>query len=219
MTRSEPSSLADLLRERTRRLHAQAERSGILHELLAGRASRRAYALWLRNLAPVYEALERALEGPGRSSALRGIALPQVYRSEALAADLLALGGPDWREGLEWLPAGRHYAERIGALGGGSQLVAHAYTRYLGDLNGGRILRGRLARSLGLGEEALGFYDYPGIPEPSSFALEYRAALDAAGPWVDGEAIAEEAQWAFRQNIELSLQVKLAEATGAASRR
>jgi heme oxygenase len=34
------------------------------------------------------------------------------------------------------------------AEGDGTRLIAHAYTRYLGDLSGGQILQRLLARSL-----------------------------------------------------------------------
>ena len=52
------------------------------------------------------------------------------------------------------------------------RLIAHAYVRYLGDLSGGRIVGRILARSPGLGPEALSFYDFPGIADPDQDPLD-----------------------------------------------
>ena len=58
-------------------------------------------------------------------------------------------------------------------------LVAHAYTRYLGDLSGGPILRRITARAFGLvGDAGLAFYAFPEIADLPSFKLDYRSRLD-----------------------------------------
>ena len=56
-----PASLLAALRERTRELHIQAERSGFIADMLHGRASRHGYVLMLQNLLPVYRTLETQL--------------------------------------------------------------------------------------------------------------------------------------------------------------
>jgi len=202
--------LADRLRSRTGPLHVRAERSGFVAELLRGRGSRDGYALLLRGLLPVYEALETGLERLGDRPALRDVARPAVYRATALASDLEALRGPQWHRELPLLPAARRYAASVAAAArrDGSLLLAHAYTRYLGDLNGGRFLQRRLADSLGLGSEALAFYAYPHIADLDDFKRRYREAIDRAGALVDAEAVADEACEAFRHNIALSLEVQ-----------
>jgi heme oxygenase len=186
------------LRTATRALHADAERSGFVRELLAGRASRAAYAVWLRNLWPAYEALERALRAHGPV----GLADTRVTRAPAIASDLAALCGPEWREAVPVLPAGRAYAAAI-ADATGARLAAHAYVRYLGDLNGGRVLARIVGRSLRLDATALRYYAFDtdaGVLEPA-----YRAALaDAGATFGDTAAAAEEAAAAFRHNIALS---------------
>lgn len=201
--------LADLLRARTHSLHARAEKSGLVGEVLNGRGSRGGYALLLRNLLPAYRELEAGLERHCDEPALRAIAVPAVYRARALESDLRGLCGGAWQRSLPLLPSGLRYARRIAAAatGDGSRLVAHAYTRYLGDLNGGRILRRLLVRSMGLETDALSFYDYPGIPDLDRFARRYREAFDAAGEFVDADAVGEEAQVAFRLNIDVSEEV------------
>ncbi len=199
--------LATALRRGTAALHAQAERSGIVQAILHRQASRAGYALLLRNLLPVYRAMERALVRLGPASAVAGWRRPELFRAAALAADLAALAGPRWRLVLPLLPAGRRYAARVraAAAGPGTLLIGHAYARYLGDLSGGQVLRRLLGAAPGLGPAELRFYDFPAIADPAALRDELRAALDAAGATLrQPGAVIAEAQTAFRLNIALS---------------
>lgn len=212
---SEPSertrgTLADRLRRGTRGLHAEAERSGIVREILRGAVSLDAYLVYLRNLLPAYQALERALNGNRHRRGVRRVAHPAVYRARALESDLEALFGEGWRDGLPVLPVADRYARRITAVGNNAPagLIAHAYTRYLGDLNGGRVLRGRLARSLGLDASALAFYRFSHVADRATFIARYRQSIDQAGTEIaDPVAVVEEAMTAFKLNIDLSCAV------------
>ena len=204
------TGLADQLRDHTMTWHRRAERSGIVHDLLHGRARRHAYALFLRNLLPAYRQLETALEQHRDATGIRHIARPETYRVAAIESDLHALCGAEWRATLPLLTPARHYAEQIAmaAAGNGTALIGHAYVRYLGDLNGGRILRQCLTRSLRLGPEALAFYDFPDfldIQELERFTLEYRTGFDRAASEIsDIQSVIEEAVIAFRLNVDLS---------------
>lgn len=203
--------LAAALRERTRALHVQAERSGMVREVLAGRASRHGYALLLRNLMPAYGRLEEGLERHRRAPGVHAFALPALYRARAIAADLEDLCGPAWPCALPLLPAGERYAGQVAraAAGDGSRLIAHAYTRYLGDLYGGQILRRILARSLGLGAPSLSFYDFPAIADAAAFTAGYRDALDRAALEIeDCAGVVAEAALAFELNIAVSRAVQ-----------
>ena len=195
------------MREETRALHRVAERSGIYASLLAGSANRLGYGLLLRNLHPVYEQLERGLD---ECDALRPLARHDVYRAPAIARDLVSLFGTDWRDALPRLPAGTAYAERVRVLRLDSPklLLSHAYTRYLGDLSGGRVLRRLLARYLRLSPTALTFYEYPPDVGASGMACQYRAAIITTATSTGAGALeVEEAIAAFSMNIELSIAV------------
>ncbi len=168
---AEPPSLAAMLRRETSASHRRAERSGVVADILAGRVSRGAYALFLRNLAPAYDQLERGLARRAATPGVGALARPEVYRAAALAADLAHLHGPHWARELPLLPAAERYAARIEAAearGAGEGLIGHAYVRYLGDLSGGQALRRRLAKSLALPASALSFHDFPGIADPEA---------------------------------------------------
>lgn len=213
-----PKGLADLLRDRTRAAHAQAERTGIVQDLFRGRATRRGYALYLRNLLPAYDALERAIQARQAEPAIAPLAMPAIYRAPAIEADLTFLEGADWARTLALLPEGAAYADRIASIAKDEPawLIAHAYTRYLGDLNGGQLLRSLLARTLGLSQAALSFHDFSNGGDLPTLRRDVREAIDRAGQEaVDQAAVAEEGERAFQCNIAISVAVREASATSS----
>jgi heme oxygenase len=198
------------LRQRTKGLHVEAERAGIIRDLLRGTVSRPGYALLLRNLLPAYQALEAGLERHRGTTLLANLARPEVYRAASIETDLTTLAGPAWRDVLPLLESGQNYANRVtaAAAGDGARLLAHAYTRFLGDLSGGRVLAARLETRL---PGVLRFYEFPLIADPGAFKATYLTALDHAGRLVaDTRAIIEEAADAFMCNIHLAEAVKAA---------
>lgn len=199
--------LADRLKSRTSDLHRTAERSGVTAQILRGQASLLSYARFLSDLLPIYREMEEQLDRLADAPALRGMMVPALRRQDALAADLAALMGPHWEGAAHYPPETERYVDRIkeAASGDGARLIAHAYVRYLGDLNGGQALARLLNRSLGLGPEALSFYAFPGIRDLPEFRLRYRQAIDQAGLTIaDLNSVVEEAALAFQMNIDLS---------------
>ncbi|MGK5643630.1 biliverdin-producing heme oxygenase, partial [Streptomyces sp. URMC 126] len=76
----------------------------------------------------------------------------------------------------------------------------HHYTRYLGDLSGGQIIRGKAEKAWGFARKGDGvrFYVFEGIDNPAAFKREYRAALDAVPvDDLEKQRIAEECRRAF----------------------
>lgn len=198
--------LSAAFRARTRALHREAERTGIVRALIGGRATCQGYAWLLSNLLPVYEEMEAALSGSPQGDGIGSLALPCVYRAQAIRTDLKTIVEPHWPP-IPYLPAARRYAGRVRAAGrgDGALLIAHAYTRYLGDLNGGRIMGGILADSLSLSRDSLGFCDFPDIPDIAAFIAQYRTRIDRAADRLrDRHAVVEEAAVAFDCNIALS---------------
>jgi heme oxygenase len=210
-----PTGLAETLRARTKPLHAAAERSGIIRELLAGAASREEYTLLLRNLLPVYRALESGLDRHLASRGFRELTWRGLYRANAIESDLVGLSGRHWHESLALLPEGNCYALSVAEASNGSglRLMAHAYVRYLGDLSGGQILKRLLTKSLGLEASVLSYYEFADVEDIAAFKIQFRNAIDRAAIEVGEVAsVIDEAMTAFRLNIALS------EAVFAASR-
>jgi heme oxygenase len=144
-------TLPERLRVETREHHARAERSGVMHLLLAGRLDRPRYCRLLRALHALYGALEAGLVLHGQHPLIAPIISPALGRTAALASDLQALHGPRWASEVAVAHAASRYARRLRLLARWRPplLAAHAYVRYLGDLHGGQVLRERVGRAFG----------------------------------------------------------------------
>jgi heme oxygenase len=209
MAKTDPSRarLAEHLRRQTREVHAIAERTGVMRDILGGRFGRALYCALLRNLYEIYDALEPALTRHAADPCIAPVFFPAFFRRAALSADLDALSGPGWADRLDIAPAARDYRRRIAELAQArpALLVAHAYARYLGDLHGGRILRRIVADTLALGPgPGLEFYAFGAVGDLDAAVRNYRAGLDALP--VDATAaddIVREAQRAFELHIRL----------------
>jgi len=193
-----PSDLPQRLRESTRDLHAQAERSGAMGALLAGTLSLAGYQALLRNLQLLYAELEAAAAMQGGQAWLAGIDLAPLRRGPALAADLATAPA------IEPAAPTLEYAARLRHLGasGGAALLAHLYTRYLGDLHGGQVLQRLIERRYpGTG---VAFYDFGAAPEVAHLRQALRGWLAAAPLRADeADAVVEEARWSFAQHVRL----------------
>jgi len=204
-------SLTSSMRSRTHELHRRAERSGIVNDVLRGKITRHRYALFLRNLLPAYEQLEAGLELHSRTLPVCAAARCELYRASAIRSDLCAIAGEEWEGALALLPSGKDYARRVAAAAkhDGANLIAHAYTRYCGDISGGQILKRLLAQVPGLGPQELSLYDFPQIPNPEDFKEQYRQAIDACALAIDDlPSVVAEATIAFELNIAVSEEVR-----------
>ena len=103
--------------------------------------------------------------------------------------------------------ATQRYVERLGAISATDPglLVAHAYVRYLGDLNGGQALRRVVARSLGpAGDRGTSFYDFGDDATRQRLEQGFRAGLEnAAAHQPDLQALADEALDAFQRHEQM----------------
>lgn len=215
--RADARSVVTALYHSTRALHREAERTGIIAEILHGRADRHGYALLLRNLHPAYQAIEDGLAQHRGEPVLGPLAERSLSRAPAIEADLTVIRGSNWRGELPLLPEAEAYAAcvRDAAQGDGSRLIAHAYTRYLGDLNGGQIVRQLLEKTMGLGAHELSHYDFSTIGDPAELKGSYRQALEQAGAASrDPDAVIEEGAAAFTCNIAVSIAVQRHIASG-----
>lgn len=199
-------SLAARLRQETKQKHTEAERSGIMRKLLTKNLDLGTYVALLRNLLPVYEALEAEMVQHASDPVVAPFYHPGLARASALKADLDHLGGPDWAE-LPVLPEAQAYIDQIHAAAkqDPALLVAHSYVRYLGDLSGGQILKRIVAETFNLTDgKGVSFYEFPALGDADGFKHRYRGALDALSPApVRADAIVNEAIGGFESNTRL----------------
>jgi heme oxygenase len=182
MTALTAAPLSWAMRDGSRREHRAAEGSHFVTALLAGRVDGASYAAYLRRLRTVYASIETAGRANSADPCVVAVLDPALERLDALDADLAFWSPGSAVEGDS--PVADLYAQRVrdSALWGGL-FVAHHYTRYLGDLSGGRAIRRSLARTFDLDENGngLAFYAFPQIPEPQGYKDAYRARLDLLG--------------------------------------
>lgn len=197
-----PASLADRLRADTKALHTAAERSTFMRALLRGELTRDAYCALLRNLHAVYAAMEPALARHAARPELAPFQMHALRRAGVLLDDLSALQGLERHGETALRQSTLTYVQRLHELDAVEPelLLAHAYVRYLGDLSGGQILRGIVARSLGTpGHTATAFYEFGDEQETQALSRSFRAALgDLVLGGSEIDALVEEAAWSFR---------------------
>ncbi|GAA2074804.1 biliverdin-producing heme oxygenase [Aeromicrobium halocynthiae] len=169
-------SLAKLLKDGSAAEHTAAEGSSFIGELLAGRVNERGYADYLARLRRVYEALEQAGRALGGDPVVATVLDADLERLDAIDADLAHWGAGDANS-----PATDAYVARLQTCHDHPvRFVAHHYTRYLGDLSGGRAIGAIVRREFGLGDgPGAEFYRFEAIDKPKPYKDAYRRRLDA----------------------------------------
>ncbi|OLR95136.1 biliverdin-producing heme oxygenase [Actinokineospora bangkokensis] len=191
------------LRAATRDEHERAERSAFVADLLGGRLGLGAYAALLAQSHVFYGVLEEAGEHWRGDAVVGRFVIDGLLRRGALERDLAYLLGPGWRAGVRPLPATLSYVDRLREVcfTDRGAFVAHHYTRYLGDLSGGQVIRRRLKDLFGLDGDGVRFYDFDAVGKPKPFRDHYRDLLDTTA-WDEDEraSLISEANVAFRLN-------------------
>ncbi|MGW4758010.1 biliverdin-producing heme oxygenase [Streptomyces chartreusis] len=175
-------SFSTVIRTASHEEHVQAETSTFMSDLLGGRLGVDAYARYTEQLWFVYEALEAGAERLASDPVAGPFIRPELFRLASLERDLAHLRGPEWRSLVSALPATRAYADRVRecAEDWPAGYIAHHYTRYLGDLSGGQIIRDKAEKTWGFTRKGDGvrFYVFEGISNPAAFKRSYRELLD-----------------------------------------
>jgi heme oxygenase len=195
------------LRERTWSGHGESEGAGFMHDLMTGKGTREDYVALVTQHYFVYEALEAAERTFAADSSVTPFLSTSLTRLPALEADLAFLLGADWRDRIAPLTTTQGYVDRLRRVAAerwAGGFVAHHYTRYLGDLSGGQVIRRLMQRHFGFETNGVGFYLFAEIADPKEFKATYRDQLDAAG-WdaAEQDRIIDEVLLAYRLNTEL----------------
>jgi len=191
-------TLALELKEGTKVSHSAAENTKFVSSFLKGVVSRDNYKQLTANFYFVYRAMEEEIEK------LDDFPLHDklLNRTNKLEQDLRYYYGVMWRDKIEPSQATKNYVKRIQTIEP-YLLVAHHYTRYMGDLSGGQILSNIAKNALNLTTEGLKFYEFD-IPNMKEYKDKYRQSLnDLNMSDIQTSMLIDEANYAFKLNMLL----------------
>jgi len=189
---------AAALRRATSAEHERAAMSPYMAALVAGELDDGAYAGLVVQHRHIYRELEAAAETWRDHPVAGSFVDERLHRSEALSRDLHHLLG---EADPVPSPATRAYVARLREVchHDAAAFVAHHYTRYLGDLAGGQMIRRALERCFGDGP-GLDFYRFD-LGAPADYLAAYRSRLDdAAWSAAEQRALIDEAIVAYHHN-------------------
>ncbi|MEM8778410.1 MAG: heme oxygenase (biliverdin-producing) [Cyanobacteria bacterium P01_G01_bin.49] len=205
-------NLATMLREGTKKSHTMAENVGFVKCFLKGVVEKNSYRTLVANLYFVYTAMEEEMEKLRHHDIVSKIYFPQLHRKQSLEQDLYFYYGANWRNEVAPSAAAQAYVARIREVAKTQPelLAAHSYTRYLGDLSGGQILKKIAQRAMNLGENGgTAFYEFETISDEKAFKNKYRQALNELP--IDqamAEKIVDEANSAFGMNMKMFMELE-----------
>ena len=204
------------LRERTWSSHGDSEGADFMKDLMTGKGSRDDYIALVAQHYFIYEAIEAAADRFENDPIAASFISSQLTRLPAIEADLQFLIGADWRDQITSLPTATAYAARVHSIAAqdwAGGFIAHHYTRYLGDLSGGQVIRTLMQRQFGFETNGVGFYLFDQIAKPKEFKNTYREQLDAV-QWDDAERerVIDEVLIAYKFNTNLFVDLSRAKA-------
>ena len=196
-------ALAKDLKEGTKQSHSAAENTKFVSSFLRGVVNKEKYRQLVANYYFIYQAMEVEVLRLKDDPIVGPLNMKELYRHRSLAKDCEYFFGKDWDKTIYPTEACQQYVNRIREVAHDQTelLVGHHYTRYLGDLSGGQILRNIAKNSLKLDDGGLDFYEFD-IEDKKEFKNNYRATLNTL-PVTESQlsAIVSEANYAFRLNM------------------
>jgi len=198
------AGLAFQLDDGTRKSHSIAQNSAFVSGFFKGLSTREAYRALLTSLYFIYSEMETAFDSTSEST-VRTLDYPQLRRVEALERDMDYFYGSEWKSKIKPSPATQAYVSRIKEVTSKTPylLVAHQYTRYLGDLFGGQMMSGMATRSLELDEnKGVDFYQFRDIDSANDFITAWYTKLNGLDLTnQQKQSIVDEANFVFDLNI------------------
>ena len=199
------ADFAAQIKQGTKESHSAAENTKFVASFLRGVLDPQEYRKLIANFYYVYSAMEEEVEALKDHPVVGKINLPELPRKESLKEDLSYYYGPSWETEIKQSEACVKYVNRIREVAKDDPklLVGHHYTRYLGDLSGGQILRGIAENSLKPEKgKGLSFYDFSEISDSKKYKKVYRQLLDGLDVGQDDvDNIIREANYAFKLNM------------------
>lgn len=127
------------LKELTHEHHRNAERQSFVKILMSGKIDPKVYATFLYNQYVNYNLLETIAMAEGVLDDL-----PDIRRASKILDDYTELWN-DLENPPKLAPSSKMYADHIMSIRDDKQkLMAHIYTRHMGDLSGGQMIRKKI---------------------------------------------------------------------------
>jgi heme oxygenase len=199
------TSLSQALKNGTAIAHEAAESVHFVKNFIRGKIDRNLYALLVAQLFHVYTKLEDALDEQAPVHFAQCHYPKELRRTQALQEDVdfwhttsrppISEATQDYLDRLEYLSKNKPLL-----------LLSHAYTRYLGDLSGGKVLARVARRALDLSKDdaGLAFYHFEHVKSFKLFKDQYRVSLNALELKDDQiNDLVQEANVAFLLNMRL----------------
>ena len=202
-------ALAGQLREGTKKSHTMAENTGFVACFLKGVVEKKSYRKLISDLYFVYSAMEEEIERLvlDNHPVVKFIGFKELFRKETLENDLKYYYGDNWEKQIQISDSAQSYVDRIRYVAKESPelLVGHHYTRYIGDLSGGQILKKIAKKALNIeGNQGLEFYEFSMIDDEKKFKKSYSDILNNLPINQDiANKIIEEANQAFTYNMKM----------------
>lgn len=198
--------LALMLDDGTRKSHSVAQNSAFVTGFFKGLSSRDSYAKLLGSLYFVYLAMEEAFDS-STDSMVKKMDCHELRRIEALSEDMEYFYGKDWKSKVVPSAATQKYVSRVKEVAQKypKLLIAHQYTRYLGDLFGGQMMGSMANKSLDLSNgKGTAFYTFESIKDTKYFITNWYSQLNELDLTdEEKENIVDEANLVFDFNIEI----------------
>ena len=202
-------ALAGQLREGTKKSHTMAENTGFVACFLKGVVEKTSYRKLIGDLYFVYKAMEEEIDRLVQEDhpVIKHIGFKELFRRQTLEKDLEFYYGKNWLDQIKISESAKSYVDRIRLVANESPelLVGHHYTRYIGDLSGGQILKKIAKKALNLrGDDGLNFYEFKLIEDEKLFKKSYSETLNKLP--IDqkiADNIIEEANEAFAYNMKM----------------
>ena len=202
-------ALAGQLREGTKKSHTMAENTGFVACFLKGVVEKTSYRKLIGDLYFVYKAMEEEIDRLVQEDhpVIKHIGFKELFRRQTLEKDLEFYYGNNWLDQIKISESAKSYVDRIRLVANESPelLVGHHYTRYIGDLSGGQILKKIAKKALNLrGDDGLNFYEFKLIEDEKLFKKSYSETLNKLPiDQITADNIIEEANEAFAYNMNM----------------
>ena len=138
-------AFARQLREGTKKSHTMAENTGFISCFLKGVVDKSSYRKLLADLYFVYSAMEEEIGKlcENYHPIISPIGFKELFRKEKLEQDLSFYFGSNWSELVKPSKPAIEYEARIREIAKDNPelLIGHHYSRYIGDLSGGQLLK------------------------------------------------------------------------------